>query len=91
MTKRHHTRTFARKPLAASSVTLAALIACVPLAHAQQAPQGATAAILDEVLHGNATQLPTTISGVPLGGTFAPMSKGRRAGARRWLPTCGTP
>ncbi|MDO8861142.1 TonB-dependent receptor [Haliea sp. E1-2-M8] len=36
--------------------------------------------LLDEVLHGNDTQLPDNISGVPLGGTFAPMSKGRRVG-----------
>ncbi|QIB67099.1 TonB-dependent receptor [Kineobactrum salinum] len=36
--------------------------------------------LLDEVLHGNDTQLPDDIFGVPLGGTFAPMSKGRRIG-----------
>jgi iron complex outermembrane recepter protein len=36
--------------------------------------------LLDKVLHGNHTQLPDTLSGVPLGGTFAPLSKGRRIG-----------
>lgn len=38
--------------------------------------------LLDEVLHGNDTQLPDDIlqGAVPLGGTFAPMSKGRRVG-----------
>ncbi|MFO7552213.1 MAG: TonB-dependent receptor [Haliea sp.] len=36
--------------------------------------------LLNEVLHGNDTQLPNNIGGVPLGGTFAPMSKGRRVG-----------
>lgn len=36
--------------------------------------------LLDEVLHGNDTQLPNDIFGIPLGGTFAPMSKGRRVG-----------
>lgn len=36
--------------------------------------------LLDEVLNGNDTQLPDTLSGVPLGGTFAPLSKGRRIG-----------
>ena len=36
--------------------------------------------MLDEVLHGNDTQLPNALSGVPLGGTFAPLSKGRRIG-----------
>ena len=50
MTKRHHSLPFARKPLAAGSVALAALIACVPPAHAQDAPQGGVAAILDEVV-----------------------------------------
>ncbi|HAN26901.1 MAG TPA: TonB-dependent receptor [Haliea salexigens] len=36
--------------------------------------------LLDEVLNGNDTQLPNDISGIPLGGTFAPLSKGRRIG-----------
>ncbi len=36
--------------------------------------------LLDEVLNGNDTQLPDALSGVPLGGTFAPLSKGRRIG-----------
>jgi iron complex outermembrane recepter protein len=36
--------------------------------------------LLNKVLHGNHTQLPDTLSGVPLGGTFAPLSKGRRIG-----------
>jgi iron complex outermembrane receptor protein len=36
--------------------------------------------LLDKVLHGNDTQLPDNLSGVPLGGTFAPLSKGRRVG-----------
>lgn len=36
--------------------------------------------LLNEVLHGNDTQLPDNIAGVPLGGTFAPLGKGRRLG-----------
>ena len=39
--------------------------------------------LLNKVLHGNDTQLPTYISQtplIPLGGTFAPLSKGRRIG-----------
>ncbi|WP_027949141.1 TonB-dependent receptor [Haliea salexigens] len=36
--------------------------------------------LLDEVLNGNDTQLPDDILGVPLGGTLAPLSKGRRIG-----------
>lgn len=36
--------------------------------------------LLDDVLHGNDTQLPADIFGFPVGGTFAPMSKGRRIG-----------
>ena len=33
--------------------------------------------LLDEVKHGGDTQLPDTISGVPTGGTFSPLAKGR--------------
>ncbi|MFV8819530.1 TonB-dependent receptor [Haliea sp. E17] len=33
--------------------------------------------LLDDVKHGGDTQLPDTISGVPTGGTFAPLAKGR--------------
>jgi len=33
--------------------------------------------LLNDVKHGGDTQLPDTISGVPAGGTFAPLSKGR--------------
>lgn len=36
--------------------------------------------LLNEVLNGNDTQLPTTLGPLPLGGTFAPLSKGRRVG-----------
>lgn len=36
--------------------------------------------LLDDVLHGNDTQLPADIFGFPVGGTLAPMSKGRRIG-----------
>jgi iron complex outermembrane receptor protein len=33
--------------------------------------------LLDEVKHGGDTQLPATLGGVPLGGTFSPLAKGR--------------
>lgn len=33
--------------------------------------------LLDDVKHGGDTQLPNDISGVPAGGTFAPLAKGR--------------
>jgi iron complex outermembrane receptor protein len=33
--------------------------------------------LLDEVKHGGDTQLPDAISGVPTGGTFSPLAKGR--------------
>jgi iron complex outermembrane receptor protein len=36
--------------------------------------------LLDSVNHGNDTQLPPTISGVPVGGTLAPLIKGRIVG-----------
>jgi iron complex outermembrane receptor protein len=36
--------------------------------------------LTDEVLHGGDTQLPDTISGVPTGGTFSPLAKGRTYG-----------
>jgi len=36
--------------------------------------------LLNNVLHGNDTQLPTLLGPLPLGGTFAPLSKGRRIG-----------
>ena len=36
--------------------------------------------LLDEVKHGGDTQLPNDIGGVPLGGTFSPLAKGRRIG-----------
>jgi len=32
--------------------------------------------LLDDVKHGGDTQLPTTLGGAPLGGTFSPLSKG---------------
>jgi iron complex outermembrane receptor protein len=38
--------------------------------------------LLDEVNHGGDTQLPNAIAGVPTGGTFAPLSKGRIYGAQ---------
>lgn len=37
--------------------------------------------ILDEVKHGGDTQLPDDIGGVPVGGTFSPLAKGRVIGA----------
>jgi iron complex outermembrane receptor protein len=37
--------------------------------------------LLDEVMFGNDTQLPATLGGVPLGGTFAPVMPGIRYGA----------
>jgi iron complex outermembrane receptor protein len=37
--------------------------------------------ILDEVKHGGDTQLPVDIGGVPTGGTFSPLAKGRVIGA----------
>lgn len=37
--------------------------------------------LLDEVKHGGDTQLPADISGVPTGGTFSPLAKGRVYGA----------
>jgi iron complex outermembrane receptor protein len=37
--------------------------------------------ILDEVKHGGETQLPVDIGGVPTGGTFSPLAKGRVIGA----------
>ena len=33
--------------------------------------------LLDEVKHGGDTQLPSTLGGVPLGGTFSPLARGR--------------
>jgi len=36
--------------------------------------------LTDEVIHGNDTQLPSLLGPVPLGGTFAPLSKGRVIG-----------
>lgn len=36
--------------------------------------------LTDEVLHGGDTQLPNDISGVPTGGTFSPLAKGRTYG-----------
>jgi iron complex outermembrane receptor protein len=36
--------------------------------------------LLDEVKFGGDTQLPTTLQGVPLGGTFSPLAKGRQYG-----------
>ena len=36
--------------------------------------------LLDEVNHGGDTQLPDDIGGFPTGGTFAPLSPGRRYG-----------
>lgn len=36
--------------------------------------------LLNEVLHGSDTQLPDTLSGFPLGGTFAPLNKGQVIG-----------
>ncbi|TGD74311.1 TonB-dependent receptor [Mangrovimicrobium sediminis] len=38
--------------------------------------------LLDDVKHGGDTQLPDTISGVPAGGTFAPLAKGRYYGVQ---------
>ncbi len=37
--------------------------------------------LLDEVKHGGDTQLPNNIGGVPTGGTFSPLAKGRVYGA----------
>ena len=37
--------------------------------------------LLDEVKHGGDTQLPNDIGGVPTGGTFSPLAKGRVYGA----------
>jgi iron complex outermembrane receptor protein len=37
--------------------------------------------LTDEVLHGGDTQLPDDIGGVPTGGTFSPLAKGRVYGA----------
>ncbi|MEL7449923.1 MAG: TonB-dependent receptor, partial [Pseudomonadota bacterium] len=37
--------------------------------------------LLDEVKHGGDTQLPPDIGGVPTGGTFSPLAKGRVYGA----------
>lgn len=36
--------------------------------------------LTNEVQHGNDTQLPPTLGGVPLGGTFAPLVRGRQVG-----------
>ena len=36
--------------------------------------------LLNDVKHGGDTQLPNEISGVPAGGTFSPLSKGRIIG-----------
>ena len=36
--------------------------------------------LTDEVIHGNDTQLPSLLGPVPLGGTFAPLNKGRVIG-----------
>ncbi len=36
--------------------------------------------LTDEVVHGNDTQLPSFLGPVPLGGTFAPLTKGRVVG-----------
>lgn len=36
--------------------------------------------LTDEVKHGGDTQLPATLGGVPLGGTFSPLAKGRVIG-----------
>ncbi len=36
--------------------------------------------LLNDVQHGNDTQLPAALGGVPLGGTFAPLAKGRIIG-----------
>ena len=36
--------------------------------------------LLDETNHGGDTQLPTTLAGVPLGGTFSPLMPGIRYG-----------
>ncbi len=38
--------------------------------------------LLNDVKHGGDTQLPDVISGVPTGGTFAPLTKGRIYGAQ---------
>ncbi len=38
--------------------------------------------LLNDVKHGGDTQLPDTISGVPTGGTFAPLAKGRIYGVQ---------
>ena len=38
--------------------------------------------ILDEVKHGGDSQLPPDLSGVPLGGTFSPLAKGRILGVQ---------
>ncbi len=38
--------------------------------------------LLNDVKHGGDTQLPDTISGVPTGGTFAPLAKGRVYGVQ---------
>lgn len=36
--------------------------------------------LTNDVQHGNDTQLPAALGGVPLGGTFAPLSRGRQVG-----------
>lgn len=36
--------------------------------------------LTNDVQHGNDTQLPAALGGVPLGGTFAPLSRGRQIG-----------
>jgi len=36
--------------------------------------------LTNDVQHGNDTQLPGALGGVPLGGTFAPLAKGRQVG-----------
>lgn len=36
--------------------------------------------LTNNVQHGNDTQLPSALGGVPLGGTFAPLSRGRQIG-----------
>ena len=41
--------------------------------------------LLNTVKHGGDGQLPATLGGVPLGGTFAPLSKGRVYGAQLTL------
>ena len=46
--------------------------------------------LLDEVKHGGDTQLPDTIGGVPVGGTFSPLAKGRVYGLEVTLNFEGT-